>query len=352
MAEKDNKTEQPTARRLDKAREKGQVPQSEEVNSAATLVCLITVTWLAGPWFTDWAKQKIREGFTCDTSVVENAQAFNGFMQELITQSLMIMAPFLLAVAIGGIAAGIAVSGFNFIPSALNPKLDALNPINGIKKLFSPESLVKLGLSVLKLSIIALIVWLYLEDRIEAMAAYQWLEIGELLGAMGRLIFGAVFRIILALALIAVIDLIYQKWRHIDKLKMTKQEVRDETRDTDGAPEVKSKIRQKQFEAAMRRMLQEVPKANVVLVNPDHVAVAIRYDPKKMAAPVVVAKGGDHMCEKIKEIARSYGVPILRRPPLARELYAKVKLGHPIPESLYTAVAEILALIHRLRQAR
>ena len=151
---------------------------------------------------------------------------------------------------------------------------------------------------------------------------------------------------------IGAVDLFYHKWKYIENLKMTKQEVRDEHRDTEGAPEVKSRIRRKQYEAAMRRMLQDVPKADVVLVNPTHVAVALRYDSTKMRAPVVVAKGGDHMCEKIKDIARSYGVPIIRRPSLARELFATVKLGKPIPDTLFVAVAEVLALVYRLRKSR
>lgn len=351
MADQDNRTEQPTARRLEKAREKGQIPQSQELGSAATLVCLLGAAVLAGPWFVEWADEKVREGVSCRTEALSSLPAFTAFMHERIVESMMIMAPFLLALTVGGTAAAILMGGLNFTPSALAPKLDQLNPVSGFKKLFSVESLVKLGLSVLKLIFIAVIVWIYLEDKMESLALLQWLEAGELLAAMGKLILGVTIRISLAIAVIALADVIYQKWQYIRRLKMTKQEVRDEHRDTEGPPEIRSKVRQKQFEAAMRRMLQEVPKANVVLVNPDHVAVAIRYEPKKMAAPVVVAKGGDHMCEKIKEIARSYGVPILRRPPLARELYARVKLGHPIPESLYTAVAEVLALIYRLRRS-
>lgn len=352
MADQDNRTEQPTQRRLDKAREKGQVPQSQELASAATLICLIGVTVLAGPWFTEWSKKIIRDGFSCNVSNVANTQAFNAFMHEQIVQGLLVIAPFLLALAVGGIVAGLAISGLNFNPQSLDLKFDQLNPVNGLKKLFGAESLMRLALSIVKLVFIGIIVWIYLSDKLEALARLQWLDTRQLLGAMSGLILGAVIRIILALIVIAIIDVIYQKWQHINKLKMTKQEVRDEHRDTDGPPEIRSKLRQKQFETAMRRMLQEVPKANVVLVNPDHVAVALRYDPKVSQAPIVVAKGGDHMCEKIKEIARSYGVPILRRPPLARELYATVKLGRPVPESLYTAVAEILALIYRLRQSR
>jgi flagellar biosynthesis protein FlhB len=159
-----------------------------------------------------------------------------------------------------------------------------------------------------------------------------------------------VLRICLGLAIIAAADLLYNRYRYFDRLMMSREEVKEEHRDSEGPPELKSKIRQKQFELGMRRMLKKVPKASVVLVNPTHFAVALEYKPGQIA-PIVVAKGADHLCEKIKEIARAYGVPIIRRPELARELYATVKLDHPIPDKLYTAVAEVLAVLYRLKHS-
>lgn len=350
MAEKESRTEKPTPRRLEKAREKGQVPQSQELLSALTLAALVAVTALAGPWFTTWCKNQITSGLSCDTSVLENSQVFVGFINDKITGGIMVMIPFLLALMIAGIAGCIFVSGLQFSMQAAAFKFDQLNPVSGMKNLFSPESLVKLGLSIIKLLLIGTIVWFYLKDKIPVLARLQWADTNQLLPTMGGIILGAVLRIILGLFIIGITEMFYQKWKYIEKLKMSKQEIRDENRDTDGAPEIKSKIRRKQYETAMRRMLQEVPKANVVLVNPTHVAVAMQYDPATMAAPVVLAKGGDHLCEKIKEIARAHGVPIIRRPALARDLFTSVKLGHPIPEKLFTAVAEVLALLHRLRR--
>ncbi len=353
MAEdKHSKTEQPTSRKLQKARQEGQVVQSQEMLSAVTLLTLVLTAAMCGPWFLNWSKEKMRGAFTCDVSFMDNTQVFCDFLNSLILESMLIAAPFMLLLVLTGTAGSILIGGLNFSTKSLQWKLENISPVRGLKSLFSPESLVKLGLSVLKIICIALIVWFYLSDKLNLLATLQWMDSGQLMEAIARIIFGVVIRICLGLLIIGVIDLFYQKWRYIDRLKMSKQEVKYEHRDTDGPPELKTKIRQKQFETAMRRMLQEVPKANVVLVNPDHVAVALRYDPDKMATPVVAAKGADHMCEKIKEIARAYGIPILRRPPLARELYATVKLGHPIPEKLYTAVAEILALIYRLRHTR
>lgn len=159
-------------------------------------------------------------------------------------------------------------------------------------------------------------------------------------------------RICIALLVIGIADTIYQKWKYIDGLKMTRQEIKQEHKDMDGSPEVKSRIRRIQIQMAMKRMLQDVPKASVVLVNPTHVAVALRYETKTMESPVVVAKGADHLAEKIREIARAYGVPIIRRPELARALYSTVEPGNPIPENLYVAVAQVLALIYRLRHKK
>jgi flagellar biosynthetic protein FlhB len=174
----------------------------------------------------------------------------------------------------------------------------------------------------------------------------------ELMTAMGQLIFGAVLRIVIAVMVIAVADSVYQKWKYIHELKMTRQEVKEERRQDEGSPEVKRKLRLVQFEMVRKRMMQKVPKANVVLVNPTHVAVALQYDAKEMAAPVVVAKGGDLLAEKIKEIARAHGIPIIRRRELARTIFDTVEVDEPIPQELYVAVAEILAMIHRLRKRR
>jgi flagellar biosynthesis protein FlhB len=349
MSEKDSKTEKPTARRLEKAQDKGKVVQSQELLSAITLAVLVGITALAGPWFTTWCKNQITQGLSCDTSVVADSDVFVAFLNDRIVDSLLVMSPFLLVLMIAGIGGSILVSGLRFSMQAAALKWDQLSPISGLKSLFSPESLMRLGFSILHLLIIGIIVWIYLEDKIPVMIHMQWTEADQMLSSMGGLILGAVLRIIAGLLVIGIADYFYQKYRYIEKLKMSKQEIKDEHRDTDGAPEIKTKIRRKQIEAAMRRMLQDVPKANVVLVNPTHVAVALQYTPG-MAAPVVLAKGGDHMCEKIKEIARAHGVPIIRRPALARDLFTTVKLGHPIPEKLFTAVAEVLALLHRLRR--
>jgi len=314
------RTEKPTQKRLQKARQQGSVPTSQEVLSAVTLIALTVITIAMGPKVADWA--------------------------------LMIMAPFFIALMAAGVAAGIAISGKNFSVQALRWKFNPLNPTSGLKKLLSLSSTVKLGISVVKIIFIGGIVYLYLHNKIESLATFQWVPTSQMLGVIGALILGVLIRICIGLLIIGLIDLIYQKWKYTDELKMTKQEIKDERRAADTAPEVKRHLRQKQFEFAMRRMLQDVPKASVVLVNPTHVAVALQYEADTMPAPVVIAKGGDYVCEKIKEVARAYGVPIIRRPALARNLYATVEIGQIIPDALFAAVAEVLALIYRLRHNR
>ncbi|MBN2512628.1 MAG: flagellar biosynthesis protein FlhB [Sedimentisphaerales bacterium] len=346
-----NKTHQPTARRLQKAREEGQVTQSAEMVSAVTLVTMLAVCALLGPWFISWGKNELVEGLSCRSELIENSQVFIAYINSKIIGSMLIMAPFLLALAVCGVSASIMISGLNFTPKTLAWKTSELNPVNGLKQLFSPESLVKLLLSIVKLAFIGLLVYLYLSKKITYLATLQWIDVNHVLSSIGGVVLGAVIRICLGLLVIGAIDWFYRQWRYIEKLKMSRQEVKEENRDSDGPPEVKSKLRRKQYELGMRRMLKKVPQASVVLVNPTHVAVALYYESGKTSSPIVIAKGGDHMCEKIKEIARSYGVPIIRRPALAREIYATVKLDQPIPEKLFTAVAEVLAVIYRLKHA-
>lgn len=346
-----SKTHAPTARRLEKAREEGHVTQSEEMTSAITLAVLTLTAALLGPWFTAWSKKEIIEGLSCRAELLENSQVFTAYLNGKILSSLLIASPFFLVMAAFGVIGHIFISGWNVSPKTLQWKMDEFDIAKSIKKLFSPESLVKLLLSVIKLIFIGIIVFLYLRKKIEFLATLQWASLDQVLPAICGVVLGAVIRICLGLLVIGAIDWLYRKFKYIESLKMTRQEVKEENRDTEGAPEVKSFIRRKQYEIGMRRMLKKVPKASVVVVNPTHVAVAIYYQSGQTASPIVVAKGADQMCEKIKEIARSYGVPIIRRPALAREIYGTVKLDQPIPEKLFAAVAEVLAVIYRLKNA-
>jgi flagellar biosynthetic protein FlhB len=345
-----NKTHAPTGRRIQKAREDGMLPQSADTISAVTLISLLFITTIAGSWFITRMKRELVESLQCRAEWVDNSQVFIAYLNGKIIHGMLLTAPFLATLTVCGVVTSLLISGWNFRPAALALKLEELLPGKGIKNFLSPETLVKMVSSVSKLFFIGVLVFFYLRNKIPSLAGLQWTETDQILSIIGGLIFGAVIRICLGLLLIAAVDLIYQRWKYFDRLKMSTEEVKQENRDSDVPPELKSKIRQKQFELGMRRMLKKVPKASVVLVNPTHVAVALEYKPGQVA-PVVVAKGADHLCEKIKEIARAYGVPIIRRPELAREIYASVKLDCPIPDKLYTAVAEVLAVLYRLKHS-
>ncbi|MHC4464811.1 MAG: EscU/YscU/HrcU family type III secretion system export apparatus switch protein, partial [Planctomycetota bacterium] len=212
--------------------------------------------------------------------------------------------------------------------------------------------MVHLCASILKLFFVSVIVWLYLRSKLDVLATLRWAWSAQIMAIITKIILGLMLRICAGLLVIGIADTLYQKWKYLQELKMSRQEVKEERKQTEGSPEVRSRIRRIQYSMALKRMMQEVPKANVVLVNPTHVAVALRYEAEAMEAPVVVAKGAEHLSEKIREIARAYGVPIIRRPELARTIYSTVDIGNPIPQALYVAVAEVLAMIYRLRHRK
>ncbi len=313
---------------------------------------MLLVLYLTGSQLIQWFMGQMREGLVCDGKIFSNSSAFVTFVSGKVEAAMWVMAPLLIGILVAGVTGNLVISGWNVASKGIKPKFDTLNPVNGVKQLFGMRSLVNLLLSIAKLVLIGLIVYSYLKDKLADLAVLRWAWSTDVLTAVGQIVFGVVVRMLLAVVIIAVLDAAYQKHKYIQELKMTKQEVKEERKQDEGSPEIKRKVRMVQFEMVRRRMMQQVPKANVVLVNPTHVAVALKYDSKEMGAPMVIAKGGDLMAEKIKEIARVHGIPIIRRKELARTIYNTVEVDHPIPEGLYVAVAEILAMIHRLRKRR
>lgn len=346
------KTEQPTARRLEKARGQGQVPHSQELMSVVSIIALVAIVAVLAPKLMHWFFVQARQGMSYQSSVFTDSKVFIGFLNGKVVDSLLVMCPILAALLVGSVLAGVLVSGPNFAPGAVSLRLSSLNPITGLRRLVDGRSMVKLLTSIVKLFFVSIIAWYYLHSRIETLATLRWAWSAQILAVIAKIILGLMIRVCVALLVVGLADVLYQKWKYIQGLKMTKQEVKEERRSEEGPPEIKRRIRQIQFEKTLKRIMQEVPKANVVLVNPTHVAVALRYEAKTMEAPMVVAKGADYLAEKIREIARAYGVPVIRRPELARTIYSTVEPGSHIPEELYVAVAEVLALIYRLRHRR
>lgn len=346
------KTEQPTPRRLQKARQKGQVPQSQELPSVTTLMVLVITVTLLAPILLRWFTMKLKHGLSGQITVFANSKAFIDFINAKIVDSMLVISPILVALFAASVLACVAVSGLSFSSETIKLKWNSINPASGLLKLINARSLVRLVASIAKLLFVSIIVWLYLHNKLDTFATLRWAWSAQIIAVIARIIFGLCIRVGIALLAIAIADAFYQKWKYIQELKMTHQEVKQERKDTEGSPEVKSRIRRIQIQTSIKRLLQEVPKANVILVNPTHVAVALRYKAKLMEAPVLVAKGADHLAEKITKIGRAHGVPIVRRPELARTIYSTVEPGSPIPETLYVAVAEVLAMIYRLRQRK
>jgi len=356
MAEKPaaEKTEQPTPRRLNKARSEGSVPQSEELTTAFSLLALLMALVALGPDLFRWSKLKMEEGLSVGgaATAFSDTQSFLHLVHDSTVDVLVVLMPILAILAAGGVLASAVVGGLTFTPAAIRLRWEAVLPTNALGSLISKRSLVHLLASILKLTFVGLIVWVYLRDKLEAFAALRWAWSSQLMVATMKIVLGLFLRVGIAVLIIGLADAFYQKWQYIQELKMTREEVRQERKDTEGSPEIKARIRRLQIQMSMKRLRQDVPKASVILVNPTHVAVALRYDAKTMEAPVLLAKGADHMAQRIIQIGRSYGIPIVQRPEIARAIFATVKPGHPIPEALYMAVAEVLAMIYRLRQKR
>ncbi len=346
------RTEQPTAKRLSKARGQGRVPQSRELTSVVTLIILVAMLTLLAPGLMRWFIMQMRQGMSWQSSVFADSQTFVNFINTKIISATLLISPIFAALLAGSVLTCVAVGGLNFASGAIKFRWSSINPVAGLSKLVNAQSMVHFLISILKLLFVSIVAWLYLRSKLDVLAGLRWSWSLQILASMAQIILGLMIRVCIALLVLAIADVFYQKWKYIEDLKMTRQEVKEERKEREGSPEVKSRVRRIQFEMSMKRMLREVPKASVVLVNPTHIAVALRYEVKTMESPVVVAKGADHLAEKIREIARAYGVPIVRKPELARTIYSTVELDSPIPESLYVAVAEVLALIYRLRHRK
>jgi len=346
------KTEQPTQRKLKKAREKGQVPKSEELPSVVILLMLSVALALVAPKFLEWFSTQIKMTASTNTAPLQSSTAFIHFINTKLMNLTLLIVPVFSLLFAGAILANVVVSGLNISSEPVKPKLQSINPINGAKKLINAKSFVKLGLSILKLSIVTFIIFFYLRNKLDTLENLRWAWSNQILITIAKIIFGLMLRIVAALLIVAITDVLYQKFKHLHDLKMTKQEVKEERKETEGSPELKTRIRKTQIQMAMQRIRQEVPKASIVLVNPTHYAVALKYEAKTMESPILVAKGADYIAEKIREIARAYGVPIVRKPELTRTLYSTVKPGESIPQNLYMAVAEVLAMIYRMKQKK
>ena len=353
MAEQEGqeKTEVPTEKKRRESREEGQVAFSKELSSAALLAGIVLTLVATSPIILDAMRQLMSQIFR-DLAQSEELSIDSIFTLsgEILSIILPAFAPFIAVIIFVGIFASVLQVGVLITFKAISPKFNKISPLTGLKRLFSSQSLADFLKSMAKLIIVGFVGYLTYIDKItelnglsvstpESILIYNFTVVAEVAG-----------KIVLALVAIAIFDYFYQRWHHEQQLMMTKQEVKDETKQTEGDPQLKARIRQIQREMSNARMMQEVPKADAVIVNPTHFSVAILYDRDVMTAPEVIAKGADHLALRMRTVARENNVPILERPELARDLYANVEIGDDIPERFYKAIAEILAFVYRLRK--
>jgi flagellar biosynthesis protein FlhB len=350
MADKpfQEKSEPATAKKREDARKKGQVAQSREIPSVFVLLSALTVFYFAGEWMFGGLTDIMRVVFVQIEHWNMGVESTHMLFWSLFRSVIVLLSPLLIAVAIAGVCGNVAQFGFMLTGEKLKPKLSKLNPASGIKRLLSVRSLIELVKSVFKVLIIGGIAYAVMRSEMDQIPAMIELSTYGVFSFIERVALKMGYYTCLVLIILAVLDYVFQRWQNEQDLKMTKQEVRDEHKQREGDPMVRSRIRAAQREMAMRRMMAQVPDATVVITNPTHLAIAIRFD-RSMPAPMVVAKGAGHVAARIREIAEQNKVPLVEQKPLARTLYKDVEIGQYIPADLYQAVAEILAYVYRLK---
>ncbi|MBL1274177.1 MAG: flagellar type III secretion system protein FlhB [Oceanospirillales bacterium] len=346
------KTEEATPRRLEKSREDGQTARSKELATMAVLIAGAGGLLMFGSQLGAAMEAIMRDAFTLERSAIFDTRHMSIQLMASAKEAAWALAPIFLLLLVAAVAGSIGIGGLLFSGKAIAPKLNRMDPIKGLGRMFSMRSLIELVKAIAKVGLVMAVAIFILNVRTEDLLA---IAEESSVPAMEHVLWTlgwSFFVLSCATIVIAMIDVPFQIFDHQKKLRMTKQEVKDEYKDSEGKPEVKGKIRQLQREMAQRRMMQDVPTADVVITNPTHYAVALKYDPDSMGAPMVVAKGNDETAFKIMEIAREYKVEILRTPPLARAVYHNSDIGDEIPDGLYMAIAQVLAYVFQLRQFR
>ena len=343
-----DKTEQPTGKKLEDARQKGNVAQSKEIPSVLILSGSIGVLFFGGSWMLGRLTDTMRGMYQRAGTLNMVSETMHTLLWEVFLNSVVILLPLMLVVMTAGVLGNVAQFGFLFTGEKLTPNLAKLNPISGIKKLFSLRSLVELAKSIIKLVIISGVAYIVLKRYLDQIPGIMQLSVGNILKFIGQVSFQVSLYTCLVLFLMAVLDFAYTKWQHHQDLKMTKQEVKDEYKQREGDPSVKARIKSVQREMARQRMMEAVPDATVVITNPTHLAIAIKYE-EGMQAPTVVAKGAGFVAQKIRSIALENDIPTVENKPLARTMFKITEIGDFIPADLYRAVAEILAYVYRLK---
>ncbi len=345
------KTEAGTGKQREKAREEGTVAKSQEVSSAILLLVGMTILVAGGAHFSRVLGENASYLFS-QAHILAPSNQFG--IRELMSNNMQVigiaLAPLLTGVLIASIAANVMQVGFKITPKSLEFKGSKLNPIAGMKKFFQATVYFDLGKNLIKIGLISVLAYYTIKGVMDQVVSMPLLSLPAVVSFAKVIFIKLMAKLLFLMAVIAVFDWFWQKHRYEDNIKMTKHEVKQESKDVEGDPQIKARIRNMQFEMSRKRMLADVPTADAVITNPTHFAVAIKYIAGQ-AAPIVVAKGQDNIAQIIKKIARKHRVPVIENKPLARGLYAQVEIGNPIPESLFQAVAEVLAYVYRLKKA-
>lgn len=345
-----DRTEAPTPRRLEQAREKGQVAKSTDLVAAIDLIAAALLLWFFGSVAVQTGRALMYSGLKLDNP----AEVFDGkTAATALANALLTMAPVaivaILALLLTSIAAHIQQTRLIWSTEPLAPKFERLNPAEGFQRMFGRKNLVKGGMNTVKLIFALFIVGLVTSAKADRFAALPNLEFAASLAMMVRLVMEIIAWLLVILLALGVADYLFQRWQHTEEMKMTKQQIKDERKETDGDADIKARIRRIGRQIAMGQLKRDVPKADVIVTNPTHYAIALKYDPTTMNAPRVVAKGVDFMAFRIREIAIASSVPVVEKPELARALYKHAQVGKPIDSRFFQAVAEVLAYVYRLQ---
>ena len=349
-ADGSEKSEEPTQKKLDDARDKGQIPRSKELTTLLiTLSAAIFMLLYGGAMMQDFIDM-MTKGISFDRDIAFDTQKMFDLIIALIIKAIYLMLPFILVMMFIALVSPILLGGWAFSAKALAPKASKLNPISGIKRMFSVKALLELLKAFAKFSLVMAMATYFLYFTFAEVLVLGIEPLKFAMAHSGSLIVQAFIFVSLSLLIVAAIDVPFQLWDHNKQLKMTKQEVKEEYKQQEGNPEVKGRIRQVQREMSQRRMMQKVPEADVIITNPTHFAVALKYDPESMQEPMVLAMGVDFMAAQIRTIAKENNISIVEAPPLARALYYNAEIDRPIPYDLFKAVASVLAYIYQLKE--
>jgi len=347
-----DKTEEPTGKRIEKSKEEGQVPRSKELNTTVILMVGSGGLLMYGSQLGNTIKNIMHKSFSLPREALFDTNQMGLYLMNAAMEAAGVLMPFLIALFIASIAGSIALGGWLLSAKAMAPKFSRMNPLKGLKRMFALKALVELLKAVAKVSVVLFFAVLILDSRTDELLGLGRESVLLAMEHAVQILGWSFFYLSCTMIVIAMADVPFQIYDHHKNLKMTKQEVKDEYKDSEGKPEVKGRVRQLQREIAQRRMMADVPEADVVITNPTHYSVALRYNPEKDAAPILLAKGHDQTALKIREIAKANDVEIVSAPPLARSVYHHSEIGQEIPSGLYMAVAQILAYIFQLKQFR